>query len=209
MVSKLATALAVALLCCLALAPGAVALGIGKQRAVAQPERSAAARTATTSALIASPATCPGQGDHTASVEAQEQAMLCMTNFARANAGLPALAEAAELDSSAADKAEDVLECNDFSHFACGREFTYWIRAAGYIGEGCWHAGENLAWGTGELGSVRAIFRAWMRSPTHRQNIFGDYSQVGIGVLSGNLEGSASAQVWASHFGSHCELPTA
>lgn len=204
MVSKLNAALAVALLACLALVPSAFAVGVGK-RAAASPEPSAAPRTATTSTLIASAATCPDQSSLASPVAAQEQAMLCMTNFARASAGLPELAEAEELERSARDKAEDVLRCDDFSHFACGREFTYWLRAEGYIGEACWHAGENLAWGSGEYGSVRAIFRAWMNSPGHRRNILGDYSQVGIGLLSGNLEGNSGAQVWAAHFGSRCE----
>lgn len=130
--------------------------------------------------------------------------MLCMTNFARARSGLGELAAAPELGQSSHAKAEDVLRCDSFSHDACGRDFTYWIRAAGYLGEGCWHAGENLAWGTGEYGSVRSIFRAWMDSPTHRRNILGEYEQVGIGLLSGNLEGRSGARVWASHFGSHC-----
>ncbi|HET6998438.1 MAG TPA: CAP domain-containing protein [Solirubrobacterales bacterium] len=205
MASKFSTALAIAALACLVLVPNAVAVGVGEQRAVAATQASAAPRTATTSALIAPSANCPDQSSLTSPVAEQEQAMLCMTNFARANAGLGELAEAPELDQSAAGKAADVLRCDEFSHFACGREFTYWIRAAGYIGEGCWHAGENLAWGTGEYGSVRAIFRAWMNSPAHRQNILGDYSQVGISLLSGNLEGNSGAQIWASHFGSHCE----
>jgi len=203
MAFRLGTAVAVLALACLVVAPGAGAMGIGKQRAVAKPERSAAARTATTSPLIASAAACPDEGG--SSIEARERAMLCMTNYARAGVGLGELAEVEELDSSAAGKAADVLRCDQFSHFACGREFTYWIRAAGYIGEGCWHAGENLAWGTGEYGSVRAIFRAWMDSPTHRQNILGEYDQVGIGLSTGNLEGHAGAQVWAAHFGSRCE----
>jgi uncharacterized protein YkwD len=205
MASKLATGLAVASFACLALAPSATAVGVGKQRAVASSEPAAAARTATASPLIAPAATCPDQSSLTSPADEQEQAMLCMTNFARAGAGLGELTEAAELDQSSRDKAADVLHCDSFSHFACGREFTYWIRAAGYIGESCWHAGENLAWGAGEYGSVRAIFRAWMSSPTHRQNILGDYSQIGIGLLSGNLEGHPGARVWAAHFGSHCE----
>lgn len=130
--------------------------------------------------------------------------MLCMTNFARADAGLDALANAEQLDESSRDKAEDVLRCDSFSHFACGRDFTYWIRATGYLDAGCWQAGENLAWGVGEYGSVRSIFRAWMNSPTHRQNILGDYSQVGISLRSGDLEGHLGAHVWAAHFGSRC-----
>lgn len=202
---SLRVALATAAFACLALASSApAATGLGQQRVVAGPESSSVARTATTSPLVASPGACPGQNDLDAPAEAQEQAMICMTNFARTAAGLGTLSEVEELDRSTLDKAADVLRCG-FSHFACGREFTFWIREAGYIGEACWHAGENLAWGAGELGSVRAIFRAWMASPTHRRNILGDYSQIGIAQRTGNLEGTPGAQVWAAHFGSRCE----
>jgi uncharacterized protein YkwD len=205
MAFRLTTAIVIAALACLALASTATAVGVGKQRVAVSSESAAAARTATASSLIAPAASCPDQSSLTSPAVEQEQAMLCMTNFARVSAGLSELGAVAELDLSAADKAKDVLRCNEFSHFACGREFTYWIRAAGYIGGGCWHAGENLAWGAGEYGSVRSIFRAWMSSPAHRQNILGDYSQVGIGLVAGNLEGNSGAHVWASHFGSHCE----
>ncbi len=205
MASKLATALATAAIACLAVAPNALAAGIGEQRAIAQPDRSTAARSAASSPLLAPATACPGQDDLAAPAAAQEQTMICMTNFARAASGLGELAEVEELDRSALGKAGDVLRCDSFSHFACGREFTYWIREAGYIGESCWHAGENLAWGTEEYGSVGAIFRAWMNSPTHRQNIFGDYEQIGIGLLTGSLEGRRGAHVWATHFGSRCE----
>jgi uncharacterized protein YkwD len=197
--------LATTALACLVLAPSALAVGIEQQRTVATSKRSATARTATTSPLIASPASCPGQSDPTAPVAVQEEAMVCMTNFARAAVGLVELGEVDELDRSALGKAGDVLRCDSFSHFACGREFTFWIQEAGYIGEACWHAGENLAWGTDEFGSVRSIFRAWMSSPTHRRNILGDYADVGIALEAGNLEGHPGAQVWAAHFGSRCD----
>jgi uncharacterized protein YkwD len=205
MAPRLNLVLATAALACLAFAPSAFAAGVGQQRTVAKPEGSSAARTAATSPLVASPETCPGQGASEAPLEAREQVMLCMTNFARAAVGLGQLREVEELDRSAFGKADDVLRCDSFSHFACGREFTYWIRAAGYIGEACWHAGENLAWGTDEFGTVRSIFRAWMSSPTHRKNILGDYADVGIALETGDLEGNAGAQVWAAHFGSRCE----
>jgi uncharacterized protein YkwD len=204
MVPKLSIAVAVVSLACLAVVPDAVAIGVGKQRVVVPAERPAA-RTAATIPLIAPATICPDQSALDAPRETQEQAMLCMTNYARANAGLSELAEAEQLDASALGKASDVLRCDSFSHFACDREFTYWIRESGYLGAGCWHAGENLAWGTDEYGSVRAIFRAWMSSPTHRQNILGDYDEVGIVLLTGNLEGHAGAHVWAAHFGSRCE----
>ena len=84
------------------------------------------------------------------------------------------------------------------------------IRATGYIPSvGTWTVGENLAWGTGEEGSVREIFRAWMRSPGHRQNILGGYSQIGVGVEVGTLAGRAETYVWTQHFGSHCDAPPA
>jgi uncharacterized protein YkwD len=200
---RFSSAAAIALLCCLAVAPGAFAAGLSGQRVADQAPR--AAPTATAATLIAPAAVCPNQDSLTVPVEAQEQAMLCMTDFARTSVGLGELADAQELDLSALEKAEDVIRCDSFSHFACGREFTYWIREAGYIGEECWHAGENLAWGVGELGSVRAIFRAWMSSPTHRHNILGDYSEIGVSVARGDLQGNPGARVWTSHFGSRCE----
>ncbi len=124
--------------------------------------------------------------------------MLCMTNFARAQAGETGLEDAAALDESARGKALDILGCDSFSHDACGREFTYWIRAAGYMSAECWHVGENLAWGTADYGTVRSIFRAWMRSPEHRANILGAYSQVGIDLQSGDLSGAGDPRLGAA-----------
>jgi uncharacterized protein YkwD len=154
--------------------------------------------------LIAPAATCPNQADASAPASAQEQAMRCMTDFARAGAGLGALADSAQLDLSSRAKGADVLRCNSFSHTACGREFAYWMRQTGYLSESCWRVGENLAWGTGTYGTVRSIFRAWMRSPEHRRNILGDYEALGLNRQVGELEGQANTVVWTGHFGSHC-----
>jgi len=154
--------------------------------------------------LVAPVAACPNQSNASASAAAQEQAMGCMTDFARARAGLGALADSPQLDLSSQDKGADVLRCDSFSHTACGREFTYWMREAGYMSETCWHVGENLAWGVGSYGTVRSIFRAWLRSPEHRRNILGDYEALGLSRQAGELEGRANTVVWTAHFGSHC-----
>jgi len=154
--------------------------------------------------LLAPPDTCPEGASPTAPPAAQEQGMLCMVNYARAAAGEQPLGDDGTLTESASDKSRDVLECDSFSHTACGREFTYWMRATGYLSMPCWRVGENLAWGAGEYGSVRAIFRAWMRSPEHRANILGDYAETGIDVRTGTLGGIAGTRVWAEHFGSSC-----
>jgi uncharacterized protein YkwD len=166
----------------------------------------AAPLASSSAAGLAAPATsCPGQSRLDAPPAAQAQAMLCMTNFARAKLGQPPLEEAPALATSATEKTADILSCDSFSHFACGREFSYWIRANGYLSSQCWRIGENLAWGTGPQGTVGSIFRAWMRSPEHRENLLGNYTQIGIDVESGTLEGHRDARVWTQHFGSHCE----
>lgn len=130
--------------------------------------------------------------------------MRCLTNFARRQVGLRGLAYASDLGGAADRKAGDIIACDEFSHEACGRDFDYWMRRSGYLGDGCWRAGENIAWGSGRLGSVRSIFAAWLHSPGHLENILGSYSQVGIGLRSGSIDGYSGAAVWVQQFGSHC-----
>ena len=154
--------------------------------------------------LIAPVATCP-QADRTdLTAAAQEQSMLCMTDFARLEAGLPGLTPSPALELSASLKTRDILACDDFSHFACGREFTYWIRSGGYMSVPCWHVGENIAWGRAGDGSTRSIFVAFMRSELHRHNILGDYTAIGVATRVGSLGWQGKVQVWTEHFGSHC-----
>jgi uncharacterized protein YkwD len=157
--------------------------------------------------LIAPVSACEGQGDAGAPTAVQEQTMRCLANYARERAGLGPLADASDLDRSAHDKSDDILRCDSFSHYACGRQFTYWMERVGYTSASCWRAGENLAWGTGEYGSPGEIFRSWMQSPDHRENILGPYRQVGIALVVGGLDGEADVHVWTQHFGSHCDQP--
>jgi uncharacterized protein YkwD len=151
--------------------------------------------------LFASPSACPHQTDPGAAAAVQVRAMRCLTNFARAGRGLPALSAAPPLDRAAGRKSAAILRCRDFSHEACGREFTHWIKHTGY--RGCALA-ENIAWGTGRLGSVRSVFRSWMRSSGHRENILGPYEEIGIGLRVGRLEGHGGAHVWTQNFGAPC-----
>ena len=59
--------------------------------------------------------------------------MLCLTNFAR-RGRRPGAARPATPAShrAAAHKSADILRCDEFSHEACGRDFTYWIERFGY-----------------------------------------------------------------------------
>jgi len=129
--------------------------------------------------------------------------MRCMVNYARERKGLQPLVATSVLDRAAGRKSADILRCDQFDHEACGRQFTYWMERFGYLGGGCGAAGENIAWGTGSLGSVRRIFTAWMHSPGHRSNILGDFADLGVGLRVGTLEGNRGAHVWTQDFGSH------
>jgi len=125
--------------------------------------------------------------------------MLCLVNRARANYGLSPLAAPSSLAWAAARKSVDVLRCDDFSHQACGRDSEYWVERSGY--EGC--AGENLAYGYGRTATPRYIFRLWMNSSGHRENILGayPYDDIGIGLQVGALGGARNVHVWTQVFG--------
>lgn len=206
MTRKLSLMVAVLSLTSVLVTTNAAAAGIQSHQIAAAPAPTASRATAAADGgrLIAPVSACPGQEDLGAPAAVQEQAMGCMVDFARTRAGLSELADTDALTQSALDKSLDVLHCDSFSHFACGREFTYWMEEVGYTSTPCWRVGENLAWGTGEYGSVRSIFAAWMHSPGHRANVLGDFTETGLSLRVGTLEGHAGARVWAQHFGSHC-----
>ena len=128
--------------------------------------------------------------------------MRCLVNFARRQLGHEPLAAVRALYRAGDRKSIDILRCDSFSHEACGHEFTYWMKHFGYLRGDCWKAAENIAWGTGSLATPRSIFRAWMHSPGHRENILGPYVDTGIGLQIGELDGHAGAHVWTEEFGS-------
>lgn len=201
MAFKVSFAIALATLLAVVMAPSGSAAGVRQQR-VAEPARQ---QLAAPTPLIAPALACPGQANLDAPVEVQEKAMRCMTDFARLQAGLEEFAEADTLDQSARAKSDDILRCDSFSHFACGRRFSHWIREAGYMSVPCWRVGENIAWGRDEYGTVRSIFQAWMRSPGHRENILGEFEELGLSLRVGALGKRTGTRVWTQHFGAHCD----
>lgn len=164
----------------------------------------ATAQAAPTVRLMAPASACPDQHRSNAPRAAQEEAVRCLVNFARRQRGLGPLDGAPSLRRSARSKASDILRCKSFSHSACGRSFTYWMKRTGYLHRRCWRAGENLAWGSGARATPRSIFRAWLRSPRHRANILGDFAELGVGLRVGSLRDRPGVHVWTQHFGSRC-----
>ncbi|HEY2056135.1 MAG TPA: CAP domain-containing protein [Solirubrobacterales bacterium] len=151
---------------------------------------------------VAPPSVCPGQTATNLSAGEQDGVMLCMTNYARATHGMSPLSLSRPLGRAAEQKSADILGCDEFTHEACGRPFSFWIQRYGYL-RGCWRAAENIAWGTGKYATVGSIFTAWLESPEHHANILGPYKEIGIGLRDGDLEGNEDAAVWTQDFGSH------
>lgn len=186
----------------LALAAGLLASTAAANGPVAVEGASALKRPQARQATLSSG--CPTGIGLDAPATAQESAMLCLISEARERYGLPPLSPSTTLRESAVEKGGDLLRCNEFSHTACGREFSFWIHESGYMSAECWRVGENLAWGVDDQGTVATIFRSWMRSETHRENILGNFEETGIDLRVGQLGGLTGVHLWTQHFGSHC-----
>jgi len=129
--------------------------------------------------------TCAGAYVHptAATVAAAQSAALCLVNAERRSRGLRPLRSNARLIAAARDHSRDMVRRRYFEHGA----FVGRILAHGYAGgRQVWALGENLAWGTGDLGIPVAVVDAWMHSPGHRANILNaGFRDGGVGVASG------------------------
>lgn len=156
-------------------------------------------------ALLAPADVCPGDRSMTASPAAERQAMTCLVNWARTRDGLAALASNARLTSAAGDKLLADVSCDELSDTPCGTPFIREFKQSGYLTDATtYQVGENVAWGTGALGSARAIMADWLHSPGHLANILNpSYRQMGLAYLdSARFLGAADAHLWANDFGS-------
>ena len=132
-------------------------------------------------------------------------ATLCLLNAERADRGLATLKPHRSLERAALVHGGDMVEHSYFSHDGRnGSRPAQRIRAAGYLSsDGAWRIGENLAWGTGDLATPRAILSAWMASSGHRANILQPaYREIGISVLPGNpASRDGSGATFVTEFG--------
>ena len=131
-----------------------------------------------------------------------EQLMLSLINEERRAAGLAPLVFNGDLNESAEDHSDWMLESDRFSHRGEGGS-TVRDRAteAGYELEGNWAIGENIGWQSergapGIEDDVRDIHQSLMDSPGHRANILSaDYDEIGIGIEIGDFRGWDSVMV--------------
>ncbi|HET6622713.1 MAG TPA: CAP domain-containing protein [Candidatus Saccharimonadales bacterium] len=118
------------------------------------------------------------------------------TNQQRVKAGLPKLSENSLLDASAQAKAEAMVKQDYWSHVSPdGIEPWQFFNDAGYSYR---KAGENLAYG---FTSAEGTVTAWMNSPTHRDNLLGNYRDVGFGIASSSHYQGGRYTVVVAHYG--------
>lgn len=118
-------------------------------------------------------------------IELIRSQIIKLANQERDDLGFEKLTESQALNQAAGLKLEDMFENDYFSHTSpTGVDPWYWFGQAGYNYQ---YAGENLAM---DFTSADSVHRAWMKSPTHKENIVSEkFSQIGVAVAEGTLDG--------------------
>lgn len=121
--------------------------------------------------------------------------VISQTNAQRQKLGLAPLKYNATLSQSAVAKAQDMFANNYWAHNSPqGKSPWDFFKSVGYKYS---VAGENLA---KDFYDTDGLIKAWMNSPTHRDNIVNSkYQEIGIGVVNGILNGVKTTLV-VQHF---------
>jgi len=138
------------------------------------------------------------------SSEITAQKVLSQTNDQRQKLGLPLLQYNPVLSQSAAAKAQDMFASNYWAHNSpSGKTPWDFFKSVGYQYS---IAGENLA---KDFYDTDGLIKAWMNSPTHRDNIVNTkYQEIGIAVVNGTLNGVKTTLV-VQHFGTPLNVQVA
>lgn len=124
-------------------------------------------------------------------------ATLCLVNRERTKRGRHALKRQPSLNRGARAFARHLVAERFFDHTAPdGTTMLTRIQRTGYL-KGRWRrwsVGENIAYGTGQLATPKAVVAAWMKSPGHRKNLLQKrFRQVGLGATLGDPDDGPDA----------------
>lgn len=138
-----------------------------------------------------------GKSSGNREVTIAKNGLLAATNTARQQNNKGNLRFSERLNQSALSKCRDMVANNYWNHNDNqGREPWRFFQDAGY---GFSTAGENLAYG---FYTDQETVRGWMESPTHRENILKDYTEVGFGICkSDNYVNNGMQTIVVQHFG--------
>lgn len=113
-------------------------------------------------------------------------------NKIRAEHDLRPLTVNPKLEAAAQGHAKDMAEHEELSHEGSnGSTMAQRIERQGYAYE---QIGENIAYGQQ---SVEAVMQSWMNSKRHRENILGDFTELGVAVATS----AKGVPYWCVDFG--------
>ena len=102
------------------------------------------------------------------------QEVLNLINAHRASIGLDAIALGTQFSSAyAVDHTNYMIEMSQINHDNFG------VRTAALESTGAQMVGENVAYG---YNTAESVVNAWLNSPSHRDNIEGNYTHSGFGI---------------------------
>lgn len=119
------------------------------------------------------------------------KAVLCLVNRERSKRGLKPLSRDKKLQSAAQIHNDYMQKKKCFSHQCPGEaSLTGRLQTSNWLTRGLsgYAYGENIAWGSGHLGTPANIMKQWMNSSGHRANILSKkFAQIGVGYTKGTI----------------------
>jgi uncharacterized protein YkwD len=152
-------------------------------------------------------ASCGDTGAAPRSLSAHEMrtSVLCLINRVRVHYHLRPLVFNPDLRDSAVAHSVSMVVHGYFSHEGPGGSMDNRIARAGYLAAAAhFTIGEDIGGGNGRGGSPMAVFKDWMHSPPHRENILDPgFRDAGVGVARGfPFGGGPRAATYTVDFGS-------
>jgi uncharacterized protein YkwD len=140
------------------------------------------------------PKTPQGEATPKLKLTADEQAILDLTNKARADNKLPPLKPNALLFQAARAHSENMAKQDKLAHELDGKRVGDRVTAAGYK----WHeVAENVA--ASDVGTPEEIVNGWLKSEGHRKNLLNPaLTEIGLGVAKKGEGDKYFTQVFAA-----------
>jgi uncharacterized protein YkwD len=131
-------------------------------------------------------------------------AMYCLINLERRKARRARLTVNSRLEAEGMSFAAQMVAEQFFSHVdPQGNGLTQRTVKSGYLdGYEVWALGENIGWGSGALGTPKAMMAAFLASSPHRRSILSRrYRNMGVGVSTGIPVGGRFGATYVQQFG--------